>query len=53
MDGEFQGKYVQFNVVPNIGKTDWQIAGETLVHEIAHCHVMTTALETGLTAPLS
>ena len=42
MNGEFQGKYVQFNVVLIIGKTDQQIAGETLVHEIAPNYVMTT-----------
>ena len=27
---EFQGKYVQFNVVPNSGKTDQQIISEPL-----------------------
>ena len=53
MNGEFQCKYVQFNVVTNAGKTDQQIAGETLVHEIAPHHVVATPQETGLTAPLS
>ena len=50
---EFQGKYVQFDVVPHSGKTDQQIVGETLVHEIAPCHEMATPQETGLTAPPS
>ena len=50
MNEEFGGKYVQFNVVPQSGKTNQQIVGETLVHEIAPHHVMATPQETGLTA---
>ena len=50
-NGEFQGKYVQFNVLPNSGKTDQQIVSEPLVHDIAPCHIMATSQETGLTAP--
>ena len=53
MNGEFQGKYVQFNIVPSSGKTDQEIVGVTLAHEIAPCYVMSTPQETGLTAPLN
>ena len=50
-NGEFQGKYVHFNVIPNSGKNDHHIVSEPLVHEIAPCHIMTTPHETSLTAP--
>ena len=50
-NGEFHGKYVQFNAVPNSGKTDQWIVSEPLVHEIAPYHIMATPQETGLTAP--
>ena len=44
-NGEFHGKYVQVNVVPNSGKTDQQIVGELLVHEIAPHHIRATPQE--------
>ena len=50
-NGEFQGKFIQFNVVPNFGNTDQWIVSEPMVHEIAPCHIMATPQETGLTAP--
>ena len=52
-NGEFQGKYVQFNIAPNSGKSDQWIVSEPLVHEIASHHIMATPHETGLTAPLN
>ena len=50
-NGEFQGKYVHFNVIPTPGKTDQCIVSEPLVHKIASCHIMTTPHEIGVTAP--
>ena len=50
-NGEFQGKYVQFNGVPNSGKTDRWIVSEPLVHEIVPCHIRATPYETGLITP--
>ena len=50
-DGEFQGKYIQFNAGPNCGKTDQQIVSKPLVHEIAPHHITTTPQVIGLTAP--
>ena len=47
----FQGKYIQFNIVSNSGRTDQWIVSELLVHEIAPCYIMATPQETGLTAP--
>ena len=50
-DGKFQGKYVQFNAVPNSGETDQWIVSEPLVHEIAPCCIMATPRKLVLTAP--
>ena len=44
--GEFKGKYIQFNIVPNSGKTDQWIVSKPLVHEIAPCHITATPWET-------
>ena len=49
LNGEFQGKYVHFNVVPSYGKTGQWMVSEPLVHKIATCLIMTTLHETGLT----
>ena len=50
-NGEFQGKYVHFNIIPNSDEIDQCIVSKPLVYEIASHHVMTTSHETGLTAP--
>ena len=50
-NGEFLGKYVQFDVVPNCcPKTDQWIVSEPLVNEIVTHHLMATPLENFLTA---
>ena len=48
-NGEFQGKYVHFNVIPNYGKTDQCIVSKPLVHEIEPHHIMTHEID--LTGP--
>ena len=52
-NGEFQGKYVHYKVVPNSGETDQQMVSKLLVPEIAPHNITITPHATGLTAPLN